>query len=549
LKTRAEEAHCLRWIHNDSFERLEKINRWLTVPVSVLSLVTGTMSFSFKLFPDEWQDSVPLIVGGIGMFVGVMSMITQKLQLSERMEGHRMAALSYTKIAATITEQLSLSIIDRNLGGLESVEFYRIEFDRLNEQSPKPVKESLKQFYEMIDRRKREGKPDIAIPPILDVRHVEIFDDSNLLKVVDRLMAPIHSRRQSISMAAGAVTSPRSHNSDSATVIERKLSDLPNDKARIATDRLTSDRSLRSLVGTASKMEPDFTTVNINMDEYSSELHSELLDRLASRKTQIGSSKLPSHSIDAITSSAAAALRPLSSDASAASVAPATSATSAATACASDAVQKMTSYGMSKIGMEDLFDSGRLPTVSTTMDLLKSHTPSDLKSSWKTMANFGSNLGSNLGSSLEPLRLSPKRKPMQPNATRSSSSRRESLLSSSDPKSILTVREIDAKPVDDLKATLTESIGMRLQSLPTSTASDDQKSPRRVATSASMLMSSMKSDFPSTGSDVSEKDRSKPATVSSEVTSESEHERIDDDDNDDGTETSDSSAERSQGDD
>ena len=132
----AEKAACYRWLHHHSEKRYRCRNFGFTIPVIILSTLTGTANFAMDSFvPQEQKKMAMGIVGGFNIFAGIMSTLQNFLRYAELMEGHRSSSVSWSKFSRNIAVELALDEKRRKPAG-DFLKICRAEFDRLIEQSP-----------------------------------------------------------------------------------------------------------------------------------------------------------------------------------------------------------------------------------------------------------------------------------------------------------------------------------------------------------------------------------------------------------------------------
>ena len=182
LKDWAEQAICYQKMHEHSHRKFSTQNIQLTLPVIVMSTITGTANFSLASFNDEWRTHLPIIIGAINITAGMITTIAQYLRVSEKSEGHRVAALAYGKLARNIGSELNLPRKERSTGGLPLVRACRNEMDRLEEQSPDSDTDVVNHFDKM------HGHVVISRPSIVNIHPVTIYsDDASNTPTVQRM--------------------------------------------------------------------------------------------------------------------------------------------------------------------------------------------------------------------------------------------------------------------------------------------------------------------------------------------------------------------------
>lgn len=167
LKSWGEAAACYRFMHYQSFLKYRKSNMRFTLPVIVLSTLTGTANFAQEQFPVGLQPYVAPTIGGMNLIAGLIATIAQFLKVSELMESHRVAAMTYGKFSRTIRLELALPLSERTKDGSFMIEDCRAEYDRMIEQSPPIPSDILKAFEKEFPYDNKFYKPEIMhIQPI-----------------------------------------------------------------------------------------------------------------------------------------------------------------------------------------------------------------------------------------------------------------------------------------------------------------------------------------------------------------------------------------------
>jgi hypothetical protein len=110
-----------------------------------------------------------------------LTTVAQFLRVSELLEGHRAAAIAYSKFSRNISVELSLPRDERTMGGTEFVNSCRNELDRLIEQTPNIPLEIIRQFG------KRFEDTEFMKPEILNITSVEVYRDDKKQKAKERL--------------------------------------------------------------------------------------------------------------------------------------------------------------------------------------------------------------------------------------------------------------------------------------------------------------------------------------------------------------------------
>ena len=132
----SEKASCYRWLHNRSEKKYKKRYYAFSIPVIILSTLTGAANVGMDSFITE-QDR-PLasaIVGGVNIFAGILGTLQNFLKVAETMESHRASSVSWSKLGRNICIELAIDPIRRQ-NAHDFLSICRAEYDRLIEQSP-----------------------------------------------------------------------------------------------------------------------------------------------------------------------------------------------------------------------------------------------------------------------------------------------------------------------------------------------------------------------------------------------------------------------------
>jgi hypothetical protein len=181
LKNWSEIGSSYRFLHDKAFNKYDRCNMCFSLPVIVLSTLTGVANFAQSSFPVESRPLVSVIVGSLNIIAGLITTIAQFLKVAEKMEGHRAASVAYSKFSRNISVELSLPVKERLVNGTEFLSTQRSELDRLIEQSPNIPGDIVKVFDKTFIKRDQSGnkiEDDTTFykPDILDIRPVKIYE-------------------------------------------------------------------------------------------------------------------------------------------------------------------------------------------------------------------------------------------------------------------------------------------------------------------------------------------------------------------------------------
>jgi len=167
LRQWGEASGCYRYMHHRAFLLYKGLSMRFTLPVIILSTITGTANFAQEQFPENLRGMVPSVIGGLNLIAGLVATIMQFLKINELMENHKAAALAFGLLSRNIRLELALAREERSTDGLEFVTRCKNEYDRLIEQSPSVPSTILAEFEKEYPLDNMFTKPEI-----LDVRAI-----------------------------------------------------------------------------------------------------------------------------------------------------------------------------------------------------------------------------------------------------------------------------------------------------------------------------------------------------------------------------------------
>ena len=203
----ADKSMCYNWLHTKSNDKYSIRHKLYTIPVIIMSTLTGTANFAQDKIPINFRNYATMIIGAINIFAGIITTIQQFLKINELNEGHRVAAVSWDKFYRRIKVELSKSPKERH----PVKEFFITateEYDRLMEASPKIDLDIILIFNETFNDKaynKLQNKPtglcisnvahQVVDPSLNVVKKKEKFDMSEIARpeICDSLISVKYS--------------------------------------------------------------------------------------------------------------------------------------------------------------------------------------------------------------------------------------------------------------------------------------------------------------------------------------------------------------------
>ena len=178
LKKWGDACTSYRWLHYKSYRKYKRYTVYFTLPVIIISTITGVGNFAQQSFSDNYKNYMPLIIGFFNILAGIITTVSTFLRVSEQSENHRVTSLSFGKLARNINLQLSLPLTARSYSGQDFVKSCKSEIDRLLEQAAIIPKEIIKHYEKQFENL------DINRPEIIDIKPIEIFTNKD--RILDK---------------------------------------------------------------------------------------------------------------------------------------------------------------------------------------------------------------------------------------------------------------------------------------------------------------------------------------------------------------------------
>ena len=94
----ADKAQCFRWLHGKSFNNYRTRAMWYTIPVIIMSTITGTANFAQERFPADIKVLAVMMIGGVNLIAGIITTISQYLKILTGSLIYGIVKLNYGKM-------------------------------------------------------------------------------------------------------------------------------------------------------------------------------------------------------------------------------------------------------------------------------------------------------------------------------------------------------------------------------------------------------------------------------------------------------------------
>ena len=162
----ADKAMCYRWLHSKANAMFSRLNAWYTIPVIIISTLTGTANFAQERVPLQYQNLFVMVVGGFNIMAGIITTIQQFLKITQLNESHRVSSIAWDKFYRNIKIELAKHPSER-IDPKQMLKMSKEEFDRLIETSPNIPEKIVNQFKTYFIEQKSFDK--IIKPEICDI--------------------------------------------------------------------------------------------------------------------------------------------------------------------------------------------------------------------------------------------------------------------------------------------------------------------------------------------------------------------------------------------
>ena len=144
-----DQAACYKYLCVHSFIKYDFYNKLFTIPVIIVSSITGISAISiFSFYPDS-NNYFNLVLGFITVFIALIEGIKSFLKIGELKEKYYACNLGWERFEHNLKFEMSKKINDRTYG-FYFINFYRVEFEKLKGLTPVIDEVIIHSFKKMI---------------------------------------------------------------------------------------------------------------------------------------------------------------------------------------------------------------------------------------------------------------------------------------------------------------------------------------------------------------------------------------------------------------
>jgi hypothetical protein len=173
-----EIALCYSWLHSFSTRKYKAKYHRMSIPIIVLSTLTGTANFADSYVPTGFKQGFSACVGGLNIFCGILGTLMSFLKYAEIYEAHRIAALAWSSLGRSIQIELALKDNRRKICR-DFLKVSRATYDSLLESSPTLDQDVIQTF----NKRFNKEYPNVSKPIVCNgLREIKVYDASEYAK-------------------------------------------------------------------------------------------------------------------------------------------------------------------------------------------------------------------------------------------------------------------------------------------------------------------------------------------------------------------------------
>ena len=168
-----EVALCYSWLHSYSTRKYKAKYHRMSIPIIVLSTLTGTANFADSYVPVGFKQGFSACVGGLNIFCGILGTLMSFLKYAEIYEAHRIAALAWSSLGRSIQIELALKD-ERRKNCRDFLKVSRATYDSLLESSPTLDQDVIATF----NKKFNDDYPNVSKPIVCNgLREIKVYSD------------------------------------------------------------------------------------------------------------------------------------------------------------------------------------------------------------------------------------------------------------------------------------------------------------------------------------------------------------------------------------
>jgi hypothetical protein len=255
----ADKSACYRWMHEKTSILYGGRDRYFNIPVIILSGVTAGANFALNSIVGDDKEMgkwAQLGLGGASLVAGIIQTLMNFYSFAKGSEAHRVAGISWGKFNRLLVIEMRLHP-DERMDAFNFLKMFRIELDRLIEQSP-VIPESIISAFNVLFK-----SVDIVKPEITGIlQHAKVYKDTGarLKRIAAEATIALHYKRGVIKQIVVDDLEVRTRATAIAAARE------------VATQIITANEAAAAAAAVAKKAKPTTTLVERNKQERQKEI-------------------------------------------------------------------------------------------------------------------------------------------------------------------------------------------------------------------------------------------------------------------------------------
>jgi hypothetical protein len=243
----ADKAACYRWMHEKTSINFQGRDRAFNIPVIILSALTAGANFALNSVvgdDKELQKYAQLGLGGASLLTGIMQTFMNFYNYAKGGEAHRVSGISWGKFNRLLCIEMNLHP-DERMDALNFLKMFRVELDRLIEQSPPIPQKIIDEFNTLF-----KSNTDVVKPEITGILlHTKVYKDqgARLQRLAAEATVALHYKKGVIKQLV-------------ADDLEVKTRRVAVEAAReVATQMIDQQKAIVAAAAAAARPQPKVT--------------------------------------------------------------------------------------------------------------------------------------------------------------------------------------------------------------------------------------------------------------------------------------------------
>lgn len=170
----SEIASCYVWIYDKGYRKYSSLNYKYSIPIIVLSTVTGTLSMSLNtILPSDYITTGQVALGSVNIFTGIITTLQNFFKYAQHSESHLNASTEWAKFERNLKIELSIERHNRK-SAPDFIRIARHDYEKLLNNNPIIPMDIIEDFRKTVSDLK------IAKPILIkSLETTKVYSDTN----------------------------------------------------------------------------------------------------------------------------------------------------------------------------------------------------------------------------------------------------------------------------------------------------------------------------------------------------------------------------------